>query len=98
MRATSASDDDPRQALHRLLREWVLSLQSRDTWEGTYAELASELHAVRATTRIDLSGLRFIPQSSDSLAAVLADAAAMFTRSGWSVAIGDETVLFSRSA
>ena len=75
-----------------------LSLQSRARWEGTYAELAGELHAVRATTQVDLSGLRFIPRSPESLAAVLADAAGTFTQMGWAATIRDETVLFSRSA
>jgi hypothetical protein len=96
MRASSSPDDAPRQALQPLLREWVLSLSGRGRWRGTYAEFASELHSVRAATRVDLGGLRFIPQSRDSIAAVLVDAS-MFTRLGWSVAIGEDVVLFSRS-
>ena len=98
MRTTSSSDDDPRQAVHTLFREWVHTLSDRDDWTGTYAALATELHTILATTRSDLGHIvKLIAGTQMSLAPKLVFAAGMFTEMGWSVAIGDETVQFSRS-
>ena len=97
MHAHDSFEDDPRQAIHALLREWVQTLRDRDHWSGTYAELAAELRTILATTRGDLGHItKLIAGTQMSLAPKLVDAASMFTEMGWSVAIGDETVQFSR--
>ena len=97
MHAPDPSEDDPRQAVHALLRAWVNTLSDRDNWTGTYAALAAELHTLLTTTRGDLGHIaKLIAGTQMSLAPKLAFAASMFTGMGWLVEIGDETVQFSR--
>ena len=99
MRSRNPVDDDPRQAVHSLLREWVDTLRDRDSWSGTYAAFADELRTILATTRGDLGHIaKFINGDDMALAPVLVDAASMFTSLGWLVGIGDHKVYFSRSS
>jgi hypothetical protein len=98
MHTPDSFSEDPRQAVHALFREWVQTLRDRDNWTGTYAALAAELHTILATTRGDLGHIAKLIKGDDmALAPLLADAASMFTRSGWLVGIGDHTVHFTRS-
>lgn len=99
MSAPDSFTDDPRQAVHSLLREWVQTLRDRDSWSGTYAAFADELRTILVTTRGDLGHIeKFINGDDMALAPVLVDAASMFTGLGWLVGIGDHKVYFSRSS
>jgi hypothetical protein len=99
MRSRNPVDDDPRQAVHTLLREWVQTLRDRDSWSGTYAAFADELHTILVTTRGDLGHIeKFITGEDMALAPLLADAASMITSLGWLVGIGERTVQFTRSS